>query len=246
VRDAADRPRTFFPSQINTYRQCPERYFLQYIEKRKRPRPFSSELIKGGAAHRLIARTIPAYFQSNLIPDDLTSQALAEVAATEYPPEERAYLEQDAIDVASWTQTALDMLPRDARPMLVEKNLYAPLGRGPVQLGARIDLMLQHADGVIEHVDFKTGKLREDPVQELISRTVVGRRVQREASVRSTTLFVQHRHTQSRELDRDECRSDWRDIAEAIRAIRSTNAWPAHPGPLCDYCPFKARDCSAW
>src|ERR687892_22637 len=103
VRDVPDRPRTFFPSQITAYRRCPERYFLQYIEK-------------------------------------------------------------DALDVASWTQTALDMLPRDARPMLVEKNLYAPVGRGPVQLGARIDLVLQHDDGTIEHVDFKTGKLREDPV----------------------------------------------------------------------------------
>jgi RecB family exonuclease len=246
VRDAADRPRTFFPSQITTYRQCPERYFLQYIEKRRRPRPFSSELVKGGAAHRLIARAIPAYFQSSFIPADLTSQALAEVAATEYPPEERAYLEQDAIDVASWTQTALDMLPRDARALFVERKLFATLGRGPVQLGAQIDLVLEHDDGVIEHVDFKTGKLREDPVQELISRTVVGRRVQREATVRSTTLYVQHRHARSHELDRDECRADWLDIAEAIRAIRSTDTWPARPGPLCDYCPFKARDCSAW
>ncbi|MGH6914298.1 MAG: PD-(D/E)XK nuclease family protein [Geminicoccales bacterium] len=138
------------------------------------------------------------------------------------------------------------MLPRDARPLVVEQNLFAPAGRGALRLGARVDLVLKHEDGLIEHVDFKTGKLRDDPVQALVSRRVVGHRVSPSATVRTTTLYLQHRHADSRELDRDDCRSDWRDIADSIRAIRTITKWPAKPGPLCEYCPFKERDCSAW
>ncbi len=56
-------PRTFFPTAINTFRQCPERYYHYYIRKRRPPMPFSRPMIMGGATHRMIASILPRYLQ---------------------------------------------------------------------------------------------------------------------------------------------------------------------------------------
>jgi hypothetical protein len=246
VQDVEERPRTFFPSHINAYRQCPQRFYLQYIRKLKRPRPFSAALVKGGATHRLIAQHLPRFLRSGELPTDLRGQARLAVEAGNYPASELSQLERDALEVADWTVRALEMLPPGARPLFVERKLYSPVGRHGLQLGAQVDLVLQHDDQTVEHIDFKTGKLKHDPVQMLVSRIVVGKRMSQAPRITTTTLNVQHRHIETAEMDRERCAGDWGEIASTLRAVRSTDEWIVLPGPLCDYCQFKARDCPAW
>ena len=245
-RAAQTRTRTFFPTAINAFRQCPERYYLKYIRKRKRPMPFSRPLITGSAAHRLVAEVLPDFMQTGEIPVDIAPRALREVSTTEYPADELSYRDQDAASVAACTTAALDMIPAGSSSLLQERNLYAPLGRSGVQVGARIDLVLRRDNGDIEHIDFKTGKIRDDAIQNLIARAVVGRKFGIQQRIRTTTLYLQHRHTQSTILDRRTGRRDWKAIARDIRDIRSLDDFPPRPGPLCDYCPYQARDCTAW
>jgi len=245
-RATQTRTRTFFPTAINVFRQCPERYYLKYIRKRKRPMPFSRPLACGGAAHRLIAAVLPDFMLNGEIPADLEQRALDEVSAAAYPAGELAYRKQDARDIAKWTLTAFEMIPPGSRSMLQERKLYAPLGRSSVQIGAQIDLVLRRDDGNIEHIDFKTGKVRDDAVQNLIARAVVGRKFGIQQPIRTTTLYLQHRRTQSTILDRRTSRREWESIARDIRDIRSLDDFPPRPGPLCVYCPYQARDCTAW
>lgn len=241
--DAA-RPRTFFPTAITTFRQCPEKYYHQYLRKRKGVQPFSRPMIIGGATHRLIASILPRYLRNGDIGPDLERKALEEISTSDYPDEERRYREQDALDVVDMTHTALDMIPTGSTSLLQERSLYAPLGRSEVQIGARVDLVLRTADGAIEHVDFKTGKVRDNTVQSLMARAVVGRRFGANSDIRTTTLFLAHRQRQTAALDRETSAPDWRTIAGNIREIRSLERFPPSPGPLCEYCPFRARECS--
>ena len=218
----------------------------QYARKRKRPPPFSRPLVTGGATHRLIAEVLPDFMQTGEIPADIESRALREVSTTEYLADELPYREQDAASVAECTAAAFEMIPPGSSSLLQERNLYAPLGRSGVQVGARIDLVLSHANGEIEHIDFKTGKIRDDVVQTLIARAVVGNRFGNTRRIRTTTLYLQHRERRTKALDRASSGTDWRAIARDIRDIRLLDSFPPSPGPLCDYCPYQARDCSAW
>lgn len=247
MRDVVQVPRTFFPTAINTYRQCPQRYLLQYIRKVRRPHPFSAALVKGGATHRLLARHVRPYLHTGRIPARLLEEAHREIATTDYPANERKHMARDAEEVAELTIAGLEMLPLGARPVIVERNLYALLDGGPVQLGARVDLVVQHEDATVEHIDFKTGKRRpDDRLQMLISRIVVGNRMREAPRILTTTLYLQQRQADSNPLAGAEFQADWRELKATIREIRTATDWPPIPGPLCDYCPYKSRDCAAW
>jgi RecB family exonuclease len=243
---AGPRPRTFFPTAINTFRQCPERYYHRYIKKRTGAQPFSRPLVLGGATHRMIASVLPRYLHAGEIAADLEAQALAEVSTREYPDEERQHLAQDARDVVELTLAALELIPRRSRALLQERKLYAPLGRSGVEIGAQIDLVLQRPDGAIEHVDFKTGKVRENTVQTLLARAVVGRRFGTATEIQTTTLYLAQRQRHAVTLDRVTSRLDWQGVARTIRDMRANEHFPPTPGPLCAYCPFQSRHCSAW
>ena len=238
------RPHTFFPTAIETFRNCPERYYHQYIRKRKRPAPFSRPLIIGGAAHRLIARALPLYFHSGEVALDLDSEALQQISTSEYPKEELPYREQDARDVVDLTRTAIDMVPSDATSLLQERRLYAPLGRSGNSIGAQVDLVLERSDGALEHIDFKTGKVRDNTVQSLMARAVVGKRFQTAPEILTTTLHLAHHKRDTSRLTSEASRDDWLEIAQNIRDIGSLDRFPPYPGPLCNYCPYQARDCS--
>ncbi len=90
---------------------------------------------------------------------------LEEISTTTIPQEEQQYREQDALAVADLTRTALEMMPDKTTSLLQERNLYALLGRSNIQIGARVDLVTRNSDGVVEHIDFKTGKIRDNTVQ---------------------------------------------------------------------------------
>ena len=238
------RPRTFFPTAITTFRNCPERYYHQYIRKLKRPVSFSRPLVVGGATHRLIARALPLYFQTGEVALDLGSEAMQQVSTSDYPEEELPYREQDARDVVEMTRTAIELVPSDARSLLQERKLFAPVGRRSIQIGAQVDLVMERSDGAIEHVDFKTGKVRDNTVQSLMARTVVGRRYQAASEIHTTTIHLAHHKRDTNRLTSEGCRDDWREIARNIQDIRSFEHFAPYPGPLCDYCPYQACDCS--
>lgn len=243
VQSEMKRPYTFFPTAINTYRDCPEKYYHQYIRKLKRPMPFSRPMVTGGATHRTIARVLPQFLQTGEIAADLDARAMQELSTTTYPDDEREFLEQDTQRVVELTHTALEMMPAGAQSLLQERKLYARVGGG-VQVAAQIDLVLQRPDGTVEHVDFKTGRRRDNTVQSLIARTVVGRRFRVAEEIRTTTLYLAQRKLDSDTLNREEVRPAWEKIARDIKDMRSLDHFQPRPGPLCEYCPYKARDCS--
>ena len=110
----------------------------------------------------------------------------------------------------------------------------------------RIDLVLQHEDASLEHVDWKTGsRAWVDEIQNATGRIVVGRAFQ-EARIRSTTHFLGSTATRSRALEQEEVVAVWREIKELVAAIETEQTWTPTPNPLCAHCPFQRNGCALY
>jgi hypothetical protein len=111
---------------------------------------------------------------------------------------------------------------------------------------AKIDLLLAHTDGTLEYVDFKGGKVKPDPIQEVISRIVVAAEFGKHyPEIRTTTLFVAAKKRVSAVLEREACREAWETIKRAAAEIRSgLAAWDPSPSPFCTACPYFNNGCS--
>src|SRR5436190_16141456 len=89
------RAPVFYPSHLTSYRQCPERYFRKYVERRKVPEPISPALAKGSAAHAVLADCFEEYRRQRTFPADLRERVEARLSRLPYP-DDRAW----NIDVA--------------------------------------------------------------------------------------------------------------------------------------------------
>lgn len=151
--------------------------------------------------------------------------------------------------------------PRDgaaATVLLAETTLgfnHRPPGRPAFRLEARLDLVVLHPDGTLEHVDYKTGRFEVDEAQNLIARLVVGRNADALAAgrafagneaIRTSVLYLGERRGWSRIYRRDEARQEWEALRETATAIVAGAAtpvvgslsWLPRRNALCGFCPF--------
>lgn len=110
---------------------------------------------------------------------------------------------------------------------------------------AKVDLVLGHSDGTLEHIDFKSGRFKSDPVQEVLSRIVVAAaHGERYPVIRTTSLFVAEQKRASTVLERGKCRETWAMIRRTVAEIQSAASWQPSPSPFCGTCPFFGNGCS--
>jgi hypothetical protein len=99
--------------------------------------------------------------------------------------------------------------------------------------------VLEHPDGEIEHVDFKTGKEGWDRIQSVLSRVTVCAEYP-ERRVRTTFLYAAQHRVESRVLPRETLAETWPEIASIVNAICTTTVWPATPSGFCNSCRFRS------
>src|SRR5262245_695740 len=81
--------RTFFPTCLDTYEQCPERYFHAYVEKRPEPEEFFvSAFERGRAVHRVLYDVALEYVEHESIPTDIRERASSALKRWKYPSED--------------------------------------------------------------------------------------------------------------------------------------------------------------
>lgn len=231
------------PTKIKTYLQCPAQYFYRYEKRYKGVYVPNHAMVRGNALHLLMRRVLRLVRAGRAVPDDIHPLARAVTAGMDYPEAYEKMRTEDAQLIAGWSGWALGRLGDEVRVLGVEQELVQDLPRTVrgrrVALTARLDAVVEHPDGSIEHIDYKTGGMRPDPVQELVSRTVVGPAYDAKRRIRTTTMFVAHKQTTSRELHRDEMRQVWEDVKRAITAMAvGDGPWEPRPSALCQWCPY--------
>jgi CRISPR/Cas system-associated exonuclease Cas4 (RecB family) len=109
-------------------------------------------------------------------------------------------------------------------------------------LMSRVDLIIRHgADGVVDHIDFKTGSYGGDAWQNFIARLTVahGREV-RGDQLRTVNILTKSLEYKVIPLDPSEKHHTWETIKQAIRELAEDSAWHARPDPWsCRFCDFR-------
>jgi hypothetical protein len=168
----------------------------------------------------------------------------------------RAYPDADtwSLDVErvlSNVKWALSTLDPTAEVVLVERWLeYAARGKAtypPFRLRHSVDLVLEHEDGTLEHVDWKTGKRAEaDEVQMVTARIVVRCAFPPNRRIVSATAFLDREEVQRDEMTREQVCAGWDRITRSIAAIEAERNWYPSSNALCPWCPLYRRGCDLY
>lgn len=226
------------PRHLVTFRQCALRHHLQYRERRRVRPVAATHLAEGNALHTLMrrwfrstadwrVRTDPAEIAPRIIADELSDEGYVD------PLTYRAALDR-VTGHAIWF---LEQLPADVRTIAAERtfqsNVMAITGQA-VRFQARLDLVIAHPDGEIEHVDFKTGLPHEDAwiqrgMERLVVSTAHPAAGRNGALLRTTTLYASAQEADSLCLSHESLRQT-RTALVALTARMLTTTAPA-PAP---------------
>ena len=239
---------TLTPTMLATFARCPQQYAFKYVQKLKPvEETFSPDLARGNAAHNVLGAVLRQFQRTQAFPINLQERAESQLPRDGYAGDEA--WEADVEKVVGWVKWALMAFDGTARVVAVERPFeYVFPGNGDCasfRLRAIVDLVLEHPDGSIEHLDWKTGTgYRIDPIQNVVSRIVVGQAFPKQPHLLSSTAFLASETTRTDELAYDEVKAGWGTIKELAAAIMAEREFFPISNPLCPWCPFSGQGCS--
>jgi hypothetical protein len=237
---------TFTPTMLDTFGRCPLQFRRKYVEKQKPPQPFSRDFACGIAAHEVLHGVMEVYRRTGGYPIDLRRRA--EDALPDAPYSDAADRAADVDRVVAWVKNALGGIADDARVLQVERWMeYRFPGCADCPaflLRHRVDLVLEHSDGALEHRDWKTGSRTEvDALQNAAARIVVRTAFPNHERILSSTAFLARGAVQIDELTRDQVRAEWQRIKRLAAGAMAERDWLPTSNALCPWCPFYQRGC---
>jgi hypothetical protein len=261
INGRAFRP-ILYPKHLNSYAQCPERYYHERVERRRVEQVPSLALARGIAVHQVfaeIAGTYEAFIQTHgvpAVPSDLAAIVERALPMAPYPdPEAWA---SDIKTLVAEIKNGVAYLDGAARVLATEATYQYPHGGDiqcpPFVLAAKVDAILlrQTEDGrpYLDVVDWKGGaSTRRDAIQELASRIVVKHNAKRcfevvPAFIQNTTVHLRAGLHRSVVIDREEGRQRWSEIKRLAAGIVLAADWSPNPSPLCEWCPYFGNGCT--
>ena len=157
--------RTYSHSALSTFRSCPRQFKFQYVDRVRVPLGPTADTYMGTAVHRVLARLYKLAADGVVIPLD---EVLAEYRAEWEKPDSRSIrVINERLTVDDYVQSGQKMLetyyakhhPFDQGTLLgAEINITFGLADTPYKFRAVIDRLWKRPDGVVEIIDYKTGK----------------------------------------------------------------------------------------
>jgi hypothetical protein len=235
-----------YPASLGAYYRCPRKFQMRYLRRVRMPFDFKPYLAIGSVTHKALA----SLFRQRLdgLPvASLESYATAHILRERYPPETADELRDEHLTVViGHMERALTSLPVDAEVLWVEKEFSRPTSfesiELPVDVAAKVDLIVRHGDGLVDHIDFKTGYDGGDPLQNVMSRVAVAHGTKTPGD-RLRTVNILTR-TGSYEVDAttdDQYRQNWQVVQYNVIQLSADSTWLGTSDPvICRWCEFNS------
>ena len=208
------------------------------------PYQFKPALVIGGVAHKALAEI----FRNQRDHVEVRShEAYVDryLQRERYPDENGDALRMEHMPIIlGHVERAIAALPTGAEIIDVEQPYsFAFHTSGlaeAVTMEARVDLVIRHGDGVVDHIDFKTGSQAGDIIQNFVSRVTVANCL----STPSDKLRTVNVLTKSGEYDvvpsnREQHRHTWTIVKSTISELAVDAEWVPRPDPaICRMCDF--------
>lgn len=247
------------PTALKRYEQCPQRVRLRYIDGVLEPKSFNVDLAKGQITHELLAASLRRIRQGDL---ELGQEWCFRQVERRLPPWEfpsHAAREGHAQEVARWVTWGLNQLDRTATILRIEKGESReapgqPAG-SPLRVYTRPDLVLLHTDDdepLVEFIDFKTGREREDHLVPVMMGYVFTDALPRdvppasEFRMRFTWYWLAAREATHVDLTVDYSAEKLAGVEAMIQRLLAEREWAPRPSHLCNWCPYRGNPCSAY
>ena len=248
------------PSSLKAFGQCAYRIRLQYVDGVPRPDTFVPFFASGNATHSALG-TIAQ--QLKLDVPTIGEREIRTLCAFHMPrhqyPSEEAW-EAEVQKVLRWVDIGKRYLQSlQAQEWLLIERWEArtlPLlpTRTPYTLGARPDLIVRRADEdgepLIHIIDFKTGKVYEEPDVPVIQRFAIRPLLQEwtgdasAANVRFTWIWLDENYRKDIDVSVEHCHERWPDIVRQMEALATESVFAPTPGWYCLYCPYYQNVCT--
>jgi len=240
---------SFSPTELRAYRTCPEQFYRRYIARELIRPEFNRALLRGSAVHKVLAKVLTARQDGEILDED--ERTFAEQFLPRHLYHKAAALDAWAEDVdlvLEWVGNGLGKIPPSARVVSVEKSYRYVLPTSSAAAGAtivgKVDVMIRHAEHVYEHIEFKTGKARPDPFQEVICRIgVCAEYLAHGLPILSTTYQLSSGAEACLDGGREVLRTVLGDIEATILEIWNATTWIARENEGCAYCEFRTTLC---
>ena len=244
-------PTVVWPKHLVTFNQCALKYHLQYRRKLRGGFQTTPPMAEGLALHAVMRRWFRSTsdWRVGARPTVISSWLAEELAGDVYdaPTEHRLALRTVA-DRAAW---CIGQIPADVEVRSTERAFQtAPLRFGDrrVRFQARIDLVVAHPDGEIEHIDFKTGAPQEDHwIQRGVERLIVGAvhpAGSGRPATRTTTLYAAVQQVDSRCHTPETFQATNIELRDLTGRMLTDAASAPTASIRCEWCPYREAGCT--
>ncbi len=227
------------PYAIGIYEQCPRRYRYQYKErligKYRKPWPW---LTMGANIHHTLAQ-----FLSVVPVAERTVATIERLLRDQWRRSRQGFA--DAEQEREYGERALAQLrwfastqPVDVRPLMIERFHEAPVGERLVLRG-KIDRVDDDADRGLHVIDYKTGKVPENPdTFQLLQYALILPRILDRPVARASYLYLEGGEWRTFPIDPDEVDKARGAVLSIAGRVEQETEYRPIVGPLCRYCDF--------
>ena len=204
-----DQPWGF--SKLDTYRDCPKKFFFQFI--RKIPQPGSPAMERGSKLHEAIEMYLNGWAQE--LPPELENwkMPLDLIKGKDFQAEQAIGLDKSWKPLVDWFQ----------KDTWLRAKMDAKYKEGPI----------------LTVIDFKSGKYRVPSTEQVELYAVVGGALNPECEkVIAEFWFLDSGDVYSRTYGRDELEKLRAKYEKAVAPLYADTTWIERPGAACRWCSY--------
>lgn len=208
-------------SALTTYELCPKKYFHLYVAEKGSPERVKDEDSSFSADGKIIHDALKARVIDNKpLPLNLRHMEATAAKFAAAPGEKHGEMKL--------------AINRKFEP----RDYFAP----DVFVRVVIDLTIVQGETAIV-VDWKTGKVKDDPTQMALNAAVLSRWMPEIGLFKTLFVWLQSNNLTPKNYTVSKFPAVWNDLLPRVQKIedaRKTTTFPAKEGPLCGWCPVKS------